>query len=221
MNKLQVILTTVALTFGISSAALITADNYTSFLNPGREGVSITSSGALTTKTVGGVKGIGVSGGYVSDEIDGSGEWVKFTFTPDQIVDYFTLGHLYAKGNYGDKINEQAIVLEGISGEIVTGILSVNSNGLTAVWNMGEGYGTVSTISAGLEGSGGAFKVSNPFGDLGMKSITFSANSYSSAGSDYSIVALSTSDVPEPGLISLFGMSILALSGVGFIRRRK
>jgi hypothetical protein len=221
MNKLMVVLSTVALTVGISGAALITASNYTNYLNPGINGISITSSGSLTTKTVGGITGIGVSGGYVSDEIDGSGEWVKFGFTPDQKVDFFTLGQLYASGNYGDVVNEQAIVLEGISGEIVTGVLSVQSNGLSAIWASGGVNTTATTISAGLEGNGGAFQVSNPFGELAMKSITFSANSNSYRGSDYTIVNLSTSNVPEPGMISLFGMGLVALSGMRFIRRRK
>lgn len=220
MNKLMVILSTVALTVGISSATLITASNYTNYLNPGTNGVSITSSGTLGVKSVGGIDGVGVIGGLVDREIDGS-EWVKFDFTPDQRVDYFTLGALFATGNWGDQVNEQAVVLEGINGNIVTGLLTVNTNGLTASWLSTSGFGTVSTVSDGLYGSGGAFRVTNPFGEMAMKSITFSANSITSAGSDYTIVALSTSNVPEPGMISLFGMGLVALSGIGFIRRRK
>lgn len=194
------------------TAADIPAGNPTS-VTLGSYATISSSSGGLDTKTVAGWTGIGVHGGNVDGEIDvnnGLGEWVSIGYAQPQVIDYITIGFLFKSGNYGDVVNEAAIV--GPSG--LQGVLTV-TGATTATWT---GSGSVTNLSPGLDTYAGVWRIDDPFG-VNVVGLTFVPGDYTGSAqngtnSDFAIVAVKT---PEPLSMILTGLGLLGLA----VLRRK
>ena len=85
-------------------------------------GATVTSSPRpFDKKTIAGIEGLGVQGGFVDGEIDLSGpESITFTFAnPTQLTD-LQLAFLYKDGNFGDIVSEVArlvVTVAGVTGQ--------------------------------------------------------------------------------------------------------
>ncbi|MGV0024724.1 PEP-CTERM sorting domain-containing protein [Phormidesmis priestleyi] len=170
---------------------------------------------AFERKTVGGVTGVGVQGGYVEGEIDGKdNEAITVDFTKSETIGSFDLAFLYDKGIFSDYASEiAAVTADGIK----IGKLTV-LNATDALWSLG---GVVTNLSsAGSQAGGGAWRVANPFGNSAVSQLKFAAFSNGGAGSadsDYAFVQLET--VPEP--TTILGLLAVGALGAGSLKKRK
>lgn len=170
---------------------------------------SVSYSGTFKAKTVGGVTGVGVSGGSVDGEIDND-EYILFSFSSPVYVTSLSLAHLYTAGHYGDLVNEIA--------RVETNLGSFDLEAASAYAGLWSGLGTVINDSAAIEGHGGAWTV---FGDdIFGGPITWlrlqSGNPGGSPKGDYGFVAMSVALVPGPAAFPL----LLTLALIGGRRRR-
>ncbi|MGD2182718.1 PEP-CTERM sorting domain-containing protein [Lusitaniella coriacea] len=179
----------------------------------------------LTRKSFANYEGIGVATNGTTKikddpswgEIDYD-ETLTVNFAEEKAVDYIDLGFLYKKGNNSDKVNEIAEVTAfDTLGNTITGILSVISE-TTATWSLG---GTVTTLSNPVEPFAGLFRITNPFGDMELDGLSFTAVdsgrdfSRQSWDSDFVVGAVKT--VPEPGTL----LGLLGISTLGMLKARR
>jgi len=161
-------------------------------------------------KTVAGVTAVGVQGGSVNGEIDGS-QYIEFNFSAPVFVDSISIAHLYTAGNFGDVWNETALFSTDI------GDFTLEATGATSgAWT---GGGTLVNDSPAVEKNGGAWSVIG--GDIFDGAITSirlqsgNAGNHSKYG-DFGFVGMEVSAIPGPGALALFAGAMLA----GFKRRR-
>lgn len=180
----------------------------------------------ITKKIESGVTGLGVAkyannldyrdtvnGDPSGGEID-YGETLKVGFNTASVVDFLDLSYLYQPGVYADEVYEIAQVTS--LGTVISGLLTVTGN-TTATWSLADG--TVQNLSASLVGSGGSYRIYNPFGSTSITgfSLTPKLNGPATSfrNSDFSLSGVKT--VPEPGAVgALLGVGLLA----GLTRRR-
>jgi hypothetical protein len=167
----------------------------------------------------GGYQGVGVKG-KTNGEID-INEFITFQFGTPQVIKDFTLSLLFAKGDlargpYGDP-NEIALVTAN-NGAVSYMLQAIGP--ATAIWT---GHGSYDFLgnNATLVGDAAAWKVTNPFGDLAVTSLEFTAlQSLGGFGndSDYAFNSLNTATpVPEPVTILFLGVGV---AGLVLVRRR-
>ena len=220
-----------ALAFGfVASPAFsitIDASGVTSGSNTANfAGATMTSTGGNFTKAtspgVNPTQYIGVSGGAVANELDGS-QKITLSFSGGgAVVSEIVIGMLFPHGQAGDLFNEAAQMqtIGGTSCQTGIAICILSATGATtAVWR-GSTSGVQNLIPA-TGGNGGFFTITNPFGsdvisqlqllpwliagsgaansDLGLKSIT------------YTPVAV----IPEPGTLALVSLGLLGLAFAG------
>jgi hypothetical protein len=159
---------------------------------------------------------VGVSTGFVPSESDTDGEQFTINFSAGgAVVNEITLGLLFREGEWGVAVNEAA-TLRTNTGECSTlnCLLTADARfkGLTA---------GVSTLSQGVEGQGGIFRILNPFGSTVLTQLelmAFNAGGSGSTASSFGLVSVVYTTVPEPGTLPLVGLGLLSLVMAG--RRR-
>lgn len=185
-------------------------------------GATVTATGGSFTKvtSVGGgaASVVGVSTGSVPLESDTDGEKFTINFSGGgAVVTQITLGLLFRQGEWGVAGNENAR-LKTNTGDCssMNCLLSADATfmGLTS---------GVSTLSQGVEGQGGIFRILNPFGSTALTQlelIAFANGGSGSANSSFGLVSLdyTTTAIPEPGTLSLVGLGAL---GIALVRRRR
>jgi len=164
-------------------------------------GVTVTStSRTFQAKTTSGFTAVGVKGGAVSGEIDGS-ESILFSFDGPVVVNAIEVGYLYTAGNYGDTWDESARFV--VNDEFVFDLTATGAT--SATWT---GAGTVENLSEGVQGQRGHWRVwgDDLFGAVTSLEMMGGNIGDRGAYSDFSFVSMSTATVPAPGAIAMLGL---------------
>jgi hypothetical protein len=188
-------------------------------------GVTVTASGGSFTKITsvgtGSASVVGINTGFVDHEVDMDHEQFTINFgSGGAVVSEVTLGLLFQGGQWGVKVNEQARLkpTTGSSGDCSTLNCLLSADGTFK--NLAAG---VTTLSPGVEGEGGIFKIVNPFGNTLISKLDllpFNAGGRGASASSFGLVSVSytTSTIPEPGTLPLVGLGSFGLALAG--RRR-
>lgn len=159
---------------------------------------------------------VGVSTGFVLNEADTDGEKFTINFSGGgAVVTEITLGLLFRQGEWGVAVNEQALLKPN------TGSCNTANCLLTAIGQFqGSGSG-VTTLSQGVEGQGGIFRIANPFGSTTITSLdlsAFDAGGSGSTASSFGLVSVVYTTIPEPNTLLLVGLGAV---GLGLWRRQR
>ncbi len=164
---------------------------------------------------------VGISTGFVDHEADVDHEQFTVNFSGGgAVVSEVTLGLLFQNGQWGVAANEQARLkpTTGSTGDCSTLNCLLSADGTFK--NLTAG---VTTLSPGVEGEGGIYKIVNPFGNTvisKLELLPFNAGGSGSAASSFGLVSVTytTAVIPEPGTLTLVGLGALGLAFAG--RRR-
>ncbi|MES1986923.1 MAG: PEP-CTERM sorting domain-containing protein, partial [Pseudomonadota bacterium] len=170
----------------------------------------------------GGYQGVGVSPKSGSERTPGEidiGESVNASFSHSIFISNFTLGLLFDGPEYAD-VNEKAQITATYFDNSVHSFVFTATGKNTGSWT---GAGSFVNLSKAEDGKGGVWSLTNPFGDVRVKALSFTAlpGVCGTAGgsctnqSDFTLISVSA--VPEP---EAYAMMLLGLMGVGFIARR-
>lgn len=181
-----------------------------------------TSGGTLSSQTLNGFTGVGVSGGSVNGEIDGS-ESISIAFTQASVFDSLRLVFLYEPPAFNDVeippgSDETARLVATLLGGGSASV-TVNVTGATTATTSG---GSISNVSSAADTGGGVWLLTSPFGSTPITNLTFVSGdpgpnaTYSDfAIGDMAYTPSQTQPVPEPGTLLLFG------SGVAWFTARR
>ena len=205
---------------GAGAVTITAADlpSGTNFVDLGFATVA-SAPGDFTHKSVAGYDVAGVLGGYENGEIDLDDESLEITYAAPQTIGSLDLGLLFAAGEEDDLYNEQAMVIATLSdGSTASYTLSV-VDGTTAVWS---GPGSVTNVSPATNGNAAVWSLSSPFGGAAVVSLELvgygPALPTTYRNNDYGLVSVTSTPVPEPGVMSLMG---LGLAGLAFAGRKR
>ena len=181
------------------------------------------ADGKFSTKAAqGGYQGVGVSPKHGSERTPGEidiGESVNASFSKGIFITNFKLGLLFDGPEYGD-VNEQAEITATYLDNSVRSFVFTATSKNTGIWT---GSGSFVNLSKAEEGKGGVWSLSNPFGNVRVKALSFTAlpgvcgtaGGSCSNQSDFTLISVSA--VPEP---ETYAMMLLGLLGLGFMTRR-
>jgi hypothetical protein len=164
---------------------------------------------------------IGVSGGFVANEVDINSESLTISFgSTGAVIDQITVGLLFLEGEWFGAADE-AVQFQTNGGTACSLVFCVLS--ATGVWR-NQLLG-VTVLSSPVEGQGGIFQIATPFGSELISSIVISPFAVSGAGganSDFGLVSLvyTTTAIPEPGTLALVALGTLGLGLAGGRRSR-
>jgi hypothetical protein len=207
----------------INAAGITAGTNTASFV-----GSTLTSTGGNFTKTT--TTGtnpntvIGVSTGFVSNEVDIDAEKITLSFGASGArVTEITIGLLFLSGVSGNAVNEAVQFETNPGSTCASGSVSYCILSASGAYK-GSIVG-VQPISPATAGNGGIFKITNPFGTEQLNSIQFlpwAIRGEGAANSDFGIVSITyeTTAIPEPGTLSLVGLGLLGLAIAGGRRAR-
>jgi hypothetical protein len=215
---------------GSAQATLITqaqlTDGASSVLIAGFGSASATGNalgGVFDHKTINGVTGAGVTGGnsVVAGEIDNLERITFASTTGTYNLQSFSVAFLYAAGAFGDSANEFSLTSLFNGASIAGYTIQVTDATHASITCAGIGCAaaSVSNVSAGNSGGGGAWNVVFN-GPAQFDSLVFApANGGNNAAlGDFAFVNMNVSAVPEP---STWAMMILGFAGVGFMAYRR
>ena len=208
---------------GASQAATITAQDF----DDGTTGdFEFEADNDLKTRTLNGLKGLGIDQG-TDGEIDiGVDNEVKFSRTDGASFGLAStsLAFLYDGPEFGD-VQERAEITgkfaAGGQSEVI--VENVYTNDDDTDFKLSVDGSIDNTLITGFKsnrGSPGRVDLGAIFGNQSLDSITYSAINGPNCGdgncnnnSDYSIASITTKAVPEPGTLSILG---IGLAGLGF-----
>lgn len=184
----------------------------------------------ITTKTIGGVQGLGVADDAQNlgrdpsrGEID-IGEILRVDFARSSVLEFLDLSFMYQPGVYEDEVFEIAQV----TSDAGVGTLTITGD-TSAVWSLG---GSVVNLSPSLVGRGGSYRILNPFSDSSISGFSLTPVLNTDAdgniptgfeNSDFALSAVGTIEaevkIPESSSTgALLGLG--ALFGLSWYRRR-
>ena len=192
----------------------------------------------ITQKTVGGVLGLGIAAnaspaGVNNDQSQGEidiDEALSVGFASVQKLTSLDLSFLYRPGVYYDQVYEMATATP--LGSSLKGLLTITGE-KTATWTFNGITSDAVNLSPSSEGSGGSYRILNPFGDLttaGLSLIpqlnTIRGTSKIPGGyanSDFALSRVETASVaaiPESSAAAVL-LSFGAMIPLGLRRRRR
>ena len=214
---------------GIGDMGEVTADDIVSGSSQADlEHVTVIASHVFSTSTAFTFDSFGVmSTADLSDtQIDqgasppGSEESITFEFDDVVTIDSITIGLLYkSNGLFGDVVNEEAQIqtlLDSVMGACGVGCVLEATDGTTATWD-GAG-GPVTNLSSANAGSGaGVWEIDDPFDGEEIDELVFLPSGGST--SEYSIVSVKFTVVPEPSTTAMLALGLLGIARLGGRRR--
>lgn len=159
---------------------------------------------------------VGVTGPGGNVEID-QGQTLIVNFAIAQIFSNLTLGLLF-DDEFGDQFEAAGVLTDGSSFQFILAVTGES----TATWN---GPGAILTnLSPAAPGGGGVWSIDNPFGNLAVTSLRFTAgpNKPDNSSDDYGLIRFTSRSASVPDVAStalLLGLSLAALVGVASRRR--
>lgn len=197
-----------------ASAATLYFDAATHQLSP-PPGVTFSAEGGEVGYDVRegfGFIGVTLPGGNV--EID-QGQTLIVNFATPQIFSNLTLGLLF-DDEFGDQFEAAGVLTDGSSFQFILAVTGET----TATWN-GPGA-TLTNLSPAALGSGGVWSIDNPFANLAVSSLRFTAapNKPENSSDDYGLIRFTSRSVPDAASTALLlGLALAALVGVASRRR--